>query len=213
MRIDKRQRIAGLQALDARRLIRKIGESCIDLDATAHILRQSRVSAKRALDGLARSGLLVESTGKYKLTSSGRSLAAATAARPLLRDTAERLITGLLTRARLTNEDETFAFCVEVIAIFGSASSDAERPSDVDIGCELVPRWENEQLQAAHEDIRRNMRGRFGNTLEWAYWPQLEVLRYLKNRSKSLPIHTFEEAIKIDPKCRILYRREPENDM
>src|ERR1017187_6617245 len=44
----------------------------------------------------------------------------------------------------------------------------------------------------AHEDLRRaSKRGRFANTLEWAYWPQMEVLRYLKNRSKSLSIHSL----------------------
>jgi hypothetical protein len=64
----------------------------------------------------------------------------------------------------------------------------------------------------ALEDLRRaSKRGRFANTLEWAYWPQMEVLRYLKNRSKSLSIHPFDEAIKIDPNCRILYRKGLEN--
>jgi hypothetical protein len=31
-------------------------------------------------------------------------------------------------------------------------------------------------LQMAHEDLRReSQRGRCANTLEWAYWPQMEA--------------------------------------
>ena len=40
MRIDKNERIAGLSALEVRRLLREIGESHIDVDATAKILGQ-----------------------------------------------------------------------------------------------------------------------------------------------------------------------------
>jgi hypothetical protein len=160
------------------------------------------------LAGLLSSGLLVEDNGKYTPTVTGRALAAATAARPLLAKTAERLVNYVLARARLANEADAFAYCVELIAIFGSVASGKERPNDVDIACNLVPRWDDdEKLQMAHEDLRRaSKRGRFANTLEWAYWPQMEVLRYLKNRSKSLSIHSFDEAVKIDPNCRILYR-------
>ena len=32
------------------------------------------------------------------------------------------------------------------------------------------------------------------------------ISQYLWSRSKSLSIHPFDEAIKIDPNCRILYR-------
>ncbi len=211
MRIDKNELIAGLPALEVRRLIREIGESRIDLDATAKVLGKSKGKASKALVGLVRNRLLVEDSGKYRPTLTGRALAGATTAKPLVSKTAERLVTDVLARTRSVNEAETFAYCVELIAIFGSVASGKERPSDVDIACKLVPRYDDdEELQMALEDLRRlTKRGRFANTLEWAYWPQMEVLRYLKNRSKGLSIHPFDEAIKIDLNCRILYRRGP----
>ena len=101
MRIDKNERIAGLPALHVRRLLREIGESHIDVDVTAKILAKSKSKACKALAILLRSGLLVEENGKYTLTLSGRALAAATAAKPLLSKTAERLVTDVLARARL----------------------------------------------------------------------------------------------------------------
>jgi predicted nucleotidyltransferase len=206
MRIDKNERIAGLPALQVRRLLREIGESHIDVDATAKILATSKAKASKALAILLRRGLLVEDNDKCTLTIAGRALAAATAAKPLLTKTAERLVEEVLSRARLVNEADAFAYCVELIGIFGSVASGRERPNDVDIACKLVPRYDDEELQTGLENLRRETkRGRFANTLEWAYWPQLEVLKYLKNHSKSLSIHPFDEAIKIDSNYRILY--------
>ena len=158
-------------------------------------LAKSKSKASKALAILLRSGLLVEDNGKYTLTLTGRALAAATAAKPLLTKTAERLVTDVVARARLVNEADAFAYCVELIGIFGSVSSGKERPNDVDIACKLVPRYDDEHLQMARESLRRaSKRGRFANTLEWAYWPQMEVLRYLKNRSRSLSIHLFRRS-------------------
>ncbi len=174
MRIEKNERIAGLPALQVRRLLREIGESHIDGDAIAKILVQSKGVANKALAILLRSGLLVEDNGKYTLTLTGRALAAATAAKPLLTKTAERLVKDVVSRARLVNEADPFAYCVELIGIFGSMASGKERPNDVDIACKLVPRYDDEELQMALENLRRETRrGRFANTLEWAYWPQL----------------------------------------
>lgn len=190
MRIDKSEQIAGLPALEVRRLLREIGESHIDVDAAAKVLGRSKGKATKALAGLLSSGLLVEDNGRYRPTVTGRALAAATAAKPLLAKTAERLVNNVLARARLANEADAFAYCVELIAIFGSVASGKERPNDVDIACKLVPRWDDdEELQMAHENLRRaSKRGRFANTLEWAYWPQMEVLRYLTRVQNSFAV-------------------------
>jgi hypothetical protein len=99
MRIDKNERIAGLSALSVRRLHREIGESHIDVEATAKVLGESKCKASKALAGLLGSGLLVEDNGKYTPTVTGRSLSAATAAKPLLTKTAERLVEDVLAPA------------------------------------------------------------------------------------------------------------------
>jgi hypothetical protein len=120
MRIEKSARIAGLPALKVRGLIRKIGESYVDVEATADILSLSNPKAHQVLADLRSSGFLVDDIGKYTPTVTGRALGAATAAKPLLAKTAQHLVTGVLTRARLVNEADAFAYCVELIAILGA---------------------------------------------------------------------------------------------
>ena len=131
MRIEKSQSIAGLPALEVRHLIRKIGESYVDVEATAEILGKSKAKANQALVALLRSGLLVQDNGKYTPTVTGRAFAAATAAKPLLAKTAERLVKGVVARARLVNDADAFAYCIEVIAISGRVASGKERPNDI----------------------------------------------------------------------------------
>ena len=57
MRIDKNEQIAGLPALEVRRLLREIGESHIDVGATAKVLGKSKGKASKALAALARQRL------------------------------------------------------------------------------------------------------------------------------------------------------------
>jgi len=109
MRIDRNERIAGLPALEVRRHMREIGENHIDVETTARVLGKSKSKASKALAGLLGSGLLIEDNGRFTRTVTGRALAAATAAKPLLTKTAERLVADIVGRARLANEADVFA--------------------------------------------------------------------------------------------------------
>ena len=110
----------------------------------------------------------------------------ATAAPPLRRETAERLITQLVERARAVNKDDRWAYRVGRLVVFGSYVRGAERPNDVDVGCETLPRWSGERQQVA-EQLRREVRKeRFRNMSQWATWPKLEVIRFLMARGLSI---------------------------
>jgi predicted nucleotidyltransferase len=116
----------------------------------------------------------------------GSALAMATAAPPLRRETAERIITHLVERARAVNKDDRWAYRFGRLVVFGSYVRGAERPNDVDVGCEAFPRWSGERQQVA-EQLRREVRKeRFRNVSEWATWPKLEVIRFLKARGLSI---------------------------
>jgi len=99
----------------------------------------------------------------------------ATAASPLRRETAERLIAEIIERARSINNDEKWSYRIGRLVVFGSFLGGEERPNDVDIACELRPRWSDER-QREEDQVRRKARGEgFRNMSEWAMWPKLEV--------------------------------------
>jgi predicted nucleotidyltransferase len=125
----------------------------------------------------------------------GSALAMANAGLPLRRETAERLIIGIINRAHAVNHDEKWAYRIGTLVIFGSCTRSAERPNDVDIACELVPRFSGEQ-QRLKEQFRREARNRaFRNVAQWASWPKLEVLRFLKGRARGLSIHELDDWV------------------
>jgi hypothetical protein len=93
------------------------------------------------------------------------------------------------------NADDTWAYRVETVVVFGSYIRGADRPSDVDVACELCPRWRADK-QRAQEQVRRETRGEsFRNMSEWANWPKLEVFRFLRARARGLSIHELDDWI------------------
>jgi hypothetical protein len=190
MRIERDQLIAGVPARDVRRFMREAAGLIIRVRTVTEVLGFSERRALQWLKRLQNEGLLAARENFWEATDRGHALAMATTAAPLRRATAERLIEQLLERTREINRDERLAYRVQRLAVFGSFVAGAERPNDVDVACSLVTRFEGEE-QRILEDERRNVKGRFANTSEWAFWPKLEVLRRLKAGSHRLSIQEF----------------------
>jgi predicted nucleotidyltransferase len=187
VRIEKDQLIAGLPAKDVRRLMRKVEGCLIRPSTVAHILGLRDSRARRILIRLGKEGLVHAKEDHWEITAKGRTLTMATAASPLRKATAETLIVKLIERAKMINKSNHLAYRVQRLVVFGSVARGAERPNDVDVACSLVPRFEGDK-QRVVEDARRDEKGSFANTSEWAVWPKLEVLKILKSRSRGLSI-------------------------
>jgi hypothetical protein len=204
MRITTDQTIAGYPALQVRKLMRETVGRSITLRYVREILRCSDVAATRVLNRLKMDGFVEPVKGHFEPTIKGSALAMATAAPPLRRGTAARLIAGLAERVRALNADEKWAYRVGMVVVFGSYVRGVDRPNDVDIACELRPRWTGE-MQRAQEQVRREIRGKpFRNMSDWATWPKLEVIRFLKTRSRGLSIHELEDWILQTPDHEVL---------
>ena len=188
MRIDKDQIVAGLPARDVRRFMRSITGTVIQPGSAVQTLGLTKKESEQFLRELEREGLISTETGYRESTLKGSAFAMATAASPLRKKTAERLVEEVVKRAQIINLDMRLAYGVQELILFGSVMRGADRPNDVDIGCKLIPRFQGEQ-QRIVEDQRRTMKGTFRNTIEWAYWPKFEILRRLKCRSRGLSIH------------------------
>jgi hypothetical protein len=196
MRISADEKIAGYSALKIRGLMREALGRSITPRYVREILSCSDSRAARILRQLERGGFVESVRGYWEATTKGSALAMATAAPPLRRETAERLLADLVSRARLINADDTWAYRVRILVIFGSYVRGVERPNDVDIGCALRPRWSGETQRNQEQDRRHERGERFRNISEWAMWPKLEVIRCLRGRARGLSIHELEDWIK-----------------
>ena len=203
MRIDKDQLIAGLPAKDVRRIMRRVEGRLIRPSYLADVLGVSESRARGMLCRLQEEGLLAAKEGGYwDITSKGQALTMATAAPPLRKPTAERLIAGLVERARMINRTNHFAYRVQRLVVFGSFARGSERPNDVDVACFFVPRFSGDK-QLGLEQARRAEKGSFRNMSEWAAWPKIELFKILKSRSRGLsiqevaglPLDTMEHRI------------------
>jgi hypothetical protein len=206
MRIESRQMIAGFPAVQIRRLMRETVGRSISLRWIREVLQCSEQTASRVLVDLQREGLVVSVEDHLEPSLKGSALAQATAGKPLVRSTAERLVSGVVERARLINADDDWAYRVEMLVVFGSFVAGAERPNDVDVACRLQPRWQG-QAQGEAEELRRMARDRrFRNTWECVAWPKLEILRFLKSRSRGLSVQELDDWVLKQEKHAIVYR-------
>jgi hypothetical protein len=210
MRIAVDQEIAGFSAVEVRRLMRKALGRSVTVRYVRKILACPSCDAARVLRHLQKHGFVERVGTRLAPSTKGSALAMATAARPLRRETAARLIADLIARSRTLNADNQWAYRIGKVVVFGSYVRGVERPNDVDIACELRPRWTGSE-QLVQEHLRRHIRKRpFRNLTEWAGWPRLEVLRFLKARARGLSIHELEDWIIETTDHRVLFEDESE---
>ena len=206
MRIESKQMIAGFPAVQIRRLMRETVGRSISLRCVREVLQCSESTAASVLVDLQREVLLAQVEDHFEPSLKGSALAQATAARPLVRGTAERLVSGVVDRARLINADDDWAYRVAILVVFGSFVGGADRPNDVDVACGLKPRWKGIAQEDAEEWRRVARDRRFRNTWECVAWPKLEVLHFLKSRSPGLSVQELDGWILKRKKHSIVYR-------
>jgi hypothetical protein len=75
----------------------------------------------------------------FEVSDRGLSFANATAAKPIYRETAERVLKEFIDRVDAVNISKEYAFRVRSIVLFGSILSSADRLGDVDVAIDLQP--------------------------------------------------------------------------
>jgi hypothetical protein len=208
MRIVSDEIIAGYSALEVRDFLRRYRLTNFYIEAAEDALVLSPRTATIFMNKLKGLEFIEELTrdrwdGRrvFRLTTKGQALANASAARPLLRKTAERLLAQFLERVQRVNGTEEYVYRVEHVVLFGSMLSDIDRLGDVDVAVQLQPKvdkddafqeWSMARRRAA-EAKGRNFRGVF----DWAMWPTQEIFLQLKARSSGLSLHDFCEVEKL----------------
>jgi hypothetical protein len=156
MRITADQRIAGYPAVRIRQLMRETVGRSITVQSVRVVLQCSDSDAASVLNNLEKDGFIESVRGGLEPSTKGSALAMATAAPPLRRATASRLVADLIERARALNADDRWAYRVGTVVVFGSYVRGADRPSDVDVACELCPRWSSDSRNKSDGKLGRN---------------------------------------------------------
>jgi predicted nucleotidyltransferase len=206
MRIVSDEPIAGYPALEVRDFLRRYRLTNFYIEAAEDALVLSPRTANVFMNRLKGLGFIEEldkwdGSRVFRLTIKGQALSNASAARPIHRKTAERLLAEFLERVRCVNSTHEFAYRVEHVVLFGSMLRDVDRLGDVDVAVHLQPKvdddtalreWEMDRRRAAQAEGRS-----FYGVFEWAVWPTHEIFLQLKARSTGLSLHDFCEIGKL----------------
>lgn len=217
MQIDSRATIEGVPVTAIRTLFRRAGlEGTLTAGFLRDILRVSEAKAGDLLRAFMKAGFLKpEKGGRWELTTAGIRLRGSTAAKPLLRQTAERLLDELSQRIAALNEDPRFLASVEKAIVFGSYVSGADRLGDVDVAVHLVPRSPDHKKHREANNRRvaeEEQKGRrFRSLLDQAFWWEHEAMLFLRNRRRSMSLQHYgsiREVVDASPHALIFPKPE-----
>jgi predicted nucleotidyltransferase len=198
MQVDPNANVAGYPALLVRQALRKLRHidtwSSSLLEAAAGLPAGAGRELATALAGLG----LVQQLRKdgWTITPAGMTFTAATAAKRLKRATAERALAAFMERVDRVNTDPYFLGRVTRVVLFGSMlNPDIDRPSDIDLAVEIVPKiadW-NVHIQKNNDRAQEliMLGHHFRHSIEYAVPWQLEVFRFLKGRSRALSLADY----------------------
>lgn len=115
-------------------------------------------------------------------------MAIASASAPLQRSTAERLLIEFLERVEQVRDEPKWLVKVKTAVLFGSFLGDSATLGDIDIALTMRPAYEDKRRQEAAETEYREAATkagrRFSNHVEYIFWPENEVKRFLRSRRR-----------------------------
>lgn len=221
MQIISSQKLCGYPVLEIRRLMRAGAGSQWGVSFVAARLRINTKAATRLIEALVADGLIVEidtrANGRnFELTIKGMALGMASAAKPIRRLTAERLVSEFLQRVEEVNNDSDLLFFVSEVVAFGSLLTASPTLSDIDLAvmykrkfCET--HW---TVQARQRVAIAEANGRyFSGFFERLGWPEREIELRLRKGSRALHLHDLSgegKFIETIPHQRI-YLHQPED--
>ncbi len=212
MYLDPKSKIAGKPALEVRSFLKRMDEFLWSTDTVCKVFRMSDEEARAFISQLVSLGLVEADSRteeRWSTAPKGRTLALASAARPLRRTTAERKLREFLERVEDVNREKRFLLKVTRVVVFGSYLSAKERINDIDLAVRLEPkeadRERHHQLWQEHVE-EAFMGGRvFQNFVDQLAWPEKGVLLYLKSKSRAISLHSFDDPVLEKTETKVIY--------
>jgi hypothetical protein len=198
MHVDSNATVAGYPVLLVRQALRKLRHIATwgsgMLEAAAGLPSGAGPELAKAL---AAQGLIRKiQKDAWTMCQAGMTFTAATAAKRLTRATAERALATFMGRVARVNSDPYFLGQVTRVALFGSMlNPDTDRPSDIDLAVEIVPKiadWDS-HIEKNNERVQELMTlgHNFRHTIEYAACWHLEVFRFLKGGSRAISLADY----------------------
>ena len=206
MRVNLNERIAGQPVAKVRELLKRGFGWSWESSYVVKRLDVDRAGAKKVVAALRRRGYIRKtastSSGEdlWDNTMKGNAFANATGAKPLLRTSADQRLTEFLARIDEVAKNQKFLYRVGTAILFGSYLTSKERINDIDLYLNLVPKEKDREKRDRLEQRRTEEAVRQGRTfntfIDQISWPQTDVLKYLKARSRSISLHTDDRILK-----------------
>jgi predicted nucleotidyltransferase len=220
MRIRPTDILFGLPALELRRLLQRVDAwDSFDMETVREVAPMSRNAAKRLLADLGVAGYVEYAVARdsrgpaWQLSIRGRALSMASAARPIRRATADRLLYEFLDRVDAVNADACLGYRVTEVVVFGSYLGSDSTLGDVDVGVRLESRLSPNVDPVAHGAARVDLAKKCGRVFRSWFdeltWSYKEVWLRLKWRSRGLSRHDLDKdgIFELgDLELRVLYR-------
>src|SRR5215467_10825129 len=213
MRVDPKGTIRGYPTLLVRQTLRRLrGDFVWGEEALERAAKLPPGTGRALARALQAEGLITASQHDgWTVTQAGDTLAVATAARPVSRQTAERVLAQFLERVARVNNDPYFLARVTRVALYGSMlTPEVNRLSDVDLAVQLIAKETDiDRRQEANAERVEQLAiegRRFGSFLEEQFCWFLETFRFLKGRSRviSLADYNIEKRLVLAVPHRML---------
>ena len=142
-------------------------------------------------------------------TIKGSALAQASFSRPITRATAERLLAGVIDRAKRFNADESHLIDITELVVFGSyLDPGVQRLGDLDLGVAFRSRIPDTTAPAEQREIVLSYARASGRPISNLFvalsWPDKEALMILRNRSAAISL-TVENVRTLTDRWEVVY--------
>lgn len=142
---------------------------------------------------------------EWSLTIAGNALRMASFGRPIARETADRLLAGVIERVREYNADDSKPYVVDELTVFGSyLDTEVVRLGDLDIAVKFSARREGSDSSEAllvYADRSGRSFSTFVDQLDWA---TKEMFAALRQRSAYVNIHR-DDPRQLTDRWKVVY--------
>jgi predicted nucleotidyltransferase len=210
--LTKGELICGLDALEARRILKRFGHDALSLE---HAARHCEIDISKAPGLFAQfvaEGYLKVTQGtisSWTITSKATRLFDKSTTRVLQRTKAQEKLQALLARVKELNENAYYLYTVARLGVFGSYLTDKDLLGDLDVCLSLEPRESNQDQHKKLHEARINRAfaegQRFSSLGDELLYPYIECFRFLKGRSPKLNLAEFSSIETFDCPVEWIY--------